>query len=159
MDRLNHILHNPVFRAHLKRTARKEKGRKFCRHDLPHALDVARIAYILVLEGRMDISKDVVYAAGLLHDIGKWVQIEKGTPHHLSSAELAEELLDAAGFSPAEKETIIGAILSHRTKGLPEGTFDAVLYIADKRSRRCYDCKTKALCDWEAEKKNSVILV
>ena len=159
MERVNHILHNPDFRAHLKRTARWEKNRKFCRHGLPHALDVARVAYIFVLEGKLDIDKEVVYAAALLHDVGKWVQLERGTPHHLSSAELAEELLDAAGFRADEKELIIGAILNHRTKGLPEGTFDAVLYAADKRSRGCFDCKMLDHCKWEPEKKNANLTV
>lgn len=159
MNRINHILHNPVYRAHIKRTERKEKDRKFCRHGLQHALDVARIAYIMVLEGQLDIGKEVVYAAALLHDIGKWVQLEKGTPHHLSSVELADELLDAAGFLPEEKAVITGSILLHRTKGQPDGTFDAVLYLADKRSRGCYDCKMQERCDWDSDKKNVDIVV
>ncbi len=159
MNRVNHILHNPVFRAHIKRTERQEKDRKFCRHGLQHALDVARIAYIMVLEGQSGIDKEVVYAPALLHDIGKWVQLEKGIPHHLSSAEMAEELLDEAGFLPEEKAVITGAILLHRTKGQPEGTFDSVLYLADKRSRGCYDCKMQERCDWDSDKKNADIIV
>ena len=154
MERINHILHNNAYRAHLKRTDRKEKKRRFCRHDLQHALDVARIAYILVLEGQLGFQKDVVYAAALLHDIGKWVQLEKGTPHHESSAALAVEILQDAGYNEAEIQSITGAILLHRTKGLPEGSFDAILYMADKRSRLCFDCKEFDRCDWSDEKKN-----
>lgn len=154
VERINHILHNPVYRAHLKRTERKEKNRRFCRHDLQHALDVARIAYILVLEENLKIPRDIVYAAALLHDIGKWVQLEKDIPHHLSSAKLAVELLDAAGYDEQEKALIVSAILQHRTKGLPTGSFNAILYTADKRSRPCYDCKEYERCDWSLEKKN-----
>ncbi len=154
MERVNHILHNPIYRAHLKRTERREKDRKFCRHDLQHAMDVARIAYIMVLEEKLDIHRDVVYAAAMLHDIGKWLQLEKGIPHHISSAEMAKEILNAAGYEEAEQEMIARAILNHRTKGLPEGTFEAILYQADKRSRPCYDCKVREHCDWAADKKN-----
>lgn len=154
MERINHILHNPVYRTHLKRTERREKKRRFCRHNLQHALDVARIAYILVLEGSLGIPRDIVYAAALLHDIGKWMQIEKGIPHHESSAMLALELLQSAGYTEDEIRLITNAILSHRTKGLPEGSLDAIIYTADKRSRLCFDCKEFGRCDWDNEKKN-----
>jgi uncharacterized protein len=154
MERINHILHNPAYRAHLKRTERREKKRRFCRHNLQHALDVARIAYILTLEARLDIPKDIVYAAALLHDIGKWMQLEQGVPHHESSAMLAVELLQAAGYAEPEIQMITGAILNHRTRNQPEGTFDDILYTADKRSRLCFDCKEFDRCDWSDEKKN-----
>ncbi len=158
MERVNHILHNPLYRAHLQRTERREKGRKFCRHGLQHALDVARVAYIMVLEQQLGIDKEVVYAAAMLHDIGKWVQLEHGVPHHVSSAEMAGELLEPAGFSREESDVIAKAILSHRTRGLPDGTLDAVLYAADKRSRSCFDCKMIDRCDWTDDKKNPDIV-
>ena len=46
-----------------------EKERIFCRHGMEHLLDVARIAYITNLEEGLGIEKDVIYAAGLLHDV------------------------------------------------------------------------------------------
>ncbi len=43
----------------------------YCRHGLEHLLDVARISYIQVLEDGLDYDENVLYAAALLHDIGK----------------------------------------------------------------------------------------
>lgn len=159
MERVNRILNNPSFRTHLRRTVRKEKNRKFCKHDLQHALDVARIAYIMTLESGLGVAKEVVYAAALLHDIGKWVQLERGTPHQISSAELAADILDEAGYTEQEKLLIRDAILNHRTRGMPEGSFDAVIYQADKRSRNCFGCIELERCDWSTDKKNFGIVL
>ena len=38
----------------------KEKSRIFCKHDLQHSLDVARIAYILNLEADLKIEKEII---------------------------------------------------------------------------------------------------
>ncbi len=70
-------------------------------------MDVARIAYILSVDGAYAISKEIIYAAALLHDIGKWKQYEDGTPHEKASADLAEQILEASGFS--EKTSGTGA--------------------------------------------------
>ena len=40
----------------------------------------------------------MIYAAGLLHDIGRYEQMKKGTPHHLAGARLAERILTDCDF-------------------------------------------------------------
>lgn len=49
---------------------KKKKDRIFCGHDMGHLLDVARLAWIFNLEANQEISKERIYAAALLHDIG-----------------------------------------------------------------------------------------
>ena len=41
-----------------------------------HLLDVARLAWIFNLEANQEISKERIYAAALLHDIGRHIQYE-----------------------------------------------------------------------------------
>ena len=61
-------------------------------------MDVARIAYILSADRAYAVSKEIIYAAALLHDIGKWKQYEDGTPHEKASADLAEQILQRPVF-------------------------------------------------------------
>jgi len=154
LERVNKILNDPRYREYLKLNERYEAERKFCRHDLRHFLDVARIAYILVLENKLDVSKEVVYAAALLHDIGRWLQYSEGKPHDEGSAELAEGILDDAGFDRSEKETVLGAVKAHRVEAEGSESFSSIFYRSDKLSRNCFDCSAVDECNWKAEKKN-----
>ena len=85
MERINKILNNSKYKDYLNRNSFCEKDRVFCKHNLEHFLDVSRIAYIMVLEGNMNISKEIIYAIGLLHDIGRWVEYEGGEKHNKAS--------------------------------------------------------------------------
>lgn len=80
------ILSIPLLMAKL---AALEKGRLFCSHQMDHLLAVARIAYIRNLERNLGLKKESIYAAALLHDIGKYAQYEEGIPHEIKSAEIA----------------------------------------------------------------------
>ena len=102
MDRINQILHHPLFITYMETNATKEKGRSFCRHNMEHVMDVARIAYILNIEEAHQVSKDMIYAAALLHDIGRHVQYETGEKHVFVSARLAPEILRDCGFEEDE---------------------------------------------------------
>lgn len=84
MKRIDQILSHPVFREQFALLQEAEKDRIFCRHTMEHFLDVARLMYIYNLEDQAGFSKEMIYAAGLLHDIGRYEQMEKGTPHHLA---------------------------------------------------------------------------
>ena len=84
MKRLNAILCHPLYRRCYGRLEELEKDRIFCCHQMPHLLDVARIAYILNMEQDLGLEKEVIYAASILHDIGKYAQYEDGTPHEQS---------------------------------------------------------------------------
>ena len=70
MERIQNILKHPEFEKSMRMIRTLEKERIFCCHGMEHLLDVARIAYITSLEEEAGIKKDVIYAAGLLHDVG-----------------------------------------------------------------------------------------
>ena len=153
MDRVNEILGHPVFSAHLAKLETLEQARIFCRHGLPHLLDVARMMWIAALERQLPLSREVVYATALLHDLGRVEQIEAGTPHHQASAQLAARILPDAGLGEVEIAQIQAAIASHRSDG-GEHNLGQLLYWADKKSRTCWMCPAKDECNWPDEKKN-----
>ena len=66
-DRVNRILENEVFREHLGKNKEAEKDRIFCRHDMVHFLDVARIGMIFNLRENLQIPEDLLLIA--LHNI------------------------------------------------------------------------------------------
>lgn len=160
MNRVNEILFHPRYRQALEKTEVLEKDREFCRHDMAHFLDVGRLAYIHCLEQKMDVKKDVIYAAALLHDIGRYRQYEEGIPHETASAGLAQEILPQCSYSEEEQRQIQEAILGHRRKdgdmcgGLGLGS---LLYQADKQSRNCFACPARERCSWPEDKMNKGI--
>ena len=155
MERIDKILANEKFIKSLKKLRAYEKKRKFCGHGFEHSLDVARIAYILDLEKNLGFEKEIIYAAALLHDIGRWRQYKTGEPHDKASAQIASGILKEAGFIKSERILILSAILSHREFMLQDTkSLNYLLYTADKKSRNCFRCGAYEECDWPAEKKN-----
>ncbi len=155
MERIDRILKHPLFWEHLEANHTAEANRCFCRHNMEHFLDVARIGQIINLEEQLQIPKEWIYAAGLLHDMGKHIQYENGTPHELASGEIAPLILEECGFDESETSVIVSAILAHRDEGSAENKeLRGVLYRADKASRACFCCKQKDACNWKGEKKN-----
>ena len=57
MDRIDRIMGHPVFVENLQKNKAAETGRDFCRHDMVHFLDVARIGTIISLERGIPIDK------------------------------------------------------------------------------------------------------
>ena len=157
MKRVNKIIHHPVFAERLERLQALEAERVFCHHDLSHLLDVARLMWISVLEQQASLDREVVYAAALLHDLGRVDQVERVVPHHQASAELAAQILPEAGFTPEETREILHAILNHRADG-GESALGRLLCRADKASRTCWCCGAKNECNWQEEKKNTDII-
>ena len=159
-DRINEILHHKQFLSYLKENERAEENRIFCKHQIEHFLDVARIAYIKLLEEGEPNKKEIVYGMALLHDIGKHRQYFYGIPHEVASAELSEEILVDCGYEEEEREQIKTAILNHRTKPTKQSdVLSRILYEADKQSRNCFFCKAQKECHWSEEKKNKRILL
>lgn len=157
-ERINKILNHPIFKSHLEKIAVHEAGRPFCKHDLSHFLDTARIGYILNLEGAHGVPKDLIYAAALLHDIGRWQEYEMKIEHALASALLCEKILIETDFQTEEIKDIKRAIGNHGTAVLQEPhLLSALLYSADKKSRGCYMCEMEKACDWSKVKKNYTI--
>lgn len=145
---------HPVYQECLEKNRQTEVGRIFCRHDMQHFLDVARLAYTFSLERKYYVPKEVIYVAALLHDIGKWRQYTAKIPHEKASAEIAEEIMKDAGIMKAERECILQAILNHRGEKSDADMLSEILYDADKVSRCCFFCEAEPECDWSDEKKN-----
>lgn len=155
MDRVNKILNHDIYQDYLKRLEVYEAKREFCRHNLEHFLDMSRIAYVMVLEEKLNYKKDVIYAIGLLHDIGRVDQYEKGIEHHIASAYIAKEILKEIDFSSEEKEMIIESIENHRNS--KSNNLNSIIYQSDKISRPCFNCKASEQCNWSMEKRNMII--
>ena len=156
MSRIDRIIQNPQYVDTLKRLQVLETDRIFCRHDSSPFMSVARLMWIEVLEQQLPVDREVVYAAALLHDIGRVAQMEHGIPHEQASAEFAKQILSDAGFNEEELREVTAAILSHR-KESTTSTLGRILYQADKRSRACWCCGASNLCNWPEEKKNKGI--
>ena len=158
MKKVNAILAHPLYRECYARLEELEKDRIFCRHQMTHLLDVARIAYISNMEQGLGIEKEVIYAAALLHDIGKYVQYEDGTPHEQSGEKIASEILGSLSekdaFSDEENRMILTAIRGHRRRREGAEVLEKLLYTSDKASRMCFSCPAEGECDWSTEKKN-----
>ena len=155
MERVNGILKDPLYRTCLSKIALFERDRIFCGHDMAHFLDVARLAYIFNLEENLGIEKEEIYTAALLHDVGRFVQYEDGTPHQLASLPFAKELMERYGYEEEEKARILRAIENHRNRAIrEEKSLTGIIYRADKMSRSCFGCKSEKECDWSPEKKN-----
>lgn len=145
MERVNRILNDPVFLNYLTKNKEAEVDRIYCHHDIEHFLNVSRIAYILSLEEKLYIDKEIFYAMGLLHDIGRWMEHENGIDHAIASKELAGRILTKHDFSEIEIGEILTAIESHREKRETSLLAD-ILYRADKCSRNCTRCDARATC-------------
>lgn len=158
MDRINQILQHPLFQQYMEANAVKEKGRIFCRHNMAHCLDVARIAYILNIEEEYQLPMDMIYGAALLHDIGRHVQYETGEKHAYVSARLAPQILHDCGYSEEECEGIAEAIYEHSDKSrIGKRSLKGLLARADQMSRACYACQAAEECKWSEERKNNKI--
>lgn len=154
MNRVDKILNHELFLYHLRENESAEAQRHFCRHNMVHFLDVARIGMIINLEESLEIDKEWIYAAALLHDMGKHIQYENGTPHEVASAEIAPKILADCGFDDKETGVIVDAIFCHRDVSVKdEKNLRGILYRGDKASRACFACEAESECNWKEGKK------
>lgn len=177
------LLENKQFLDILARIEGLEADRVYCGHNFAHLMDVARLACLLQKEQGGSLDEEQIYLAALLHDIGRAEEYEYGISHATAGSLLAGEILLHIGY-PAEKiKQIQAAIETHRgserTNTLSEevsrraegevlqkGAADRMssrsaelgelLYLADKKSRPCFLCKSAADCNWSEKKKNRV---
>lgn len=153
MRRINAILKDDVFIDIINNIERVEKTRIYCHHGLDHLFDTARICYIINLENGYGFDKEIIYAAALLHDIGRYEEYKNNISHNEASGKIAYEILGKCGFSETEKKIIVEAIFSHREKR--EGiSLGALLYKGDKLSRKCFSCEAEDKCYWSENEKN-----
>lgn len=169
MKRVELLINDSLYEQYLQRNLEEEMEPKFCQHDFNHHIDVARITYILVLEhndlnyfvrehglsGRL-AAKEVIYAAGLLHDIGKWQEYKTGTDHASFGARLAREILPRAFFNPSEAELIARAIYEHRNISHNMTFLGERLHRADNLSRICSNCSYSQQCTKKKHKELTV---
>lgn len=155
MEQVKKICAHPIWKWHMEHLEEYESERIFCRHGIQHLLDVARIAYIENLENGYGFSKELIYSAALLHDIGRFLQYTQGIPHEKGGRDLAEEILKECAFEREEQEEILNAISRHRDRDTKEKEgLCGLLYRADKKSRNCGFCKASDQCNWSMDKKN-----
>lgn len=160
LERVNKILQNNQFKYHLEQNKLAEADRRFCRHNIEHFLDVARIAVIINEKEDLKVADELIYAAALLHDIGKHEQYSNKIPHEQASTEIAPTILEECGFEAKEQEIIIEAIKNHRNSSVKEeGNLNGLLYRADKASRACFTCDASKECNWSEEKKNLLLII
>lgn len=158
MDRIDLIINNDKYKEYYAKILEAEATRIYCRHDMVHFLDVARIALILSYEEEIDVSKEYIYAAALLHDIGRFVQYRDNTPHELASAELAVDILKESGFSMDEIEDITCAIREHgNSEVMMCRDLKGIVYRGDKLSRKCFLCDACDTCHKDVNKRNLTI--
>ena len=161
MERINWIINHPLYISSYNHLEVTEKERIFCCHQMLHLLDVARIAYIRNLDEQLGLKKSVIYAASILHDIGKGLQYEQKIPHEIASAEIAEKILNSMpeplAFTVDEQQMILSAIRNHRKPVSNAAVLDKLLYESDKASRNCFCCPASNECNWSQDKKNKEI--
>lgn len=165
MPRVEAVWRHPVFQREYIRLTELERERVFCRHDIRHLMDTARIMWAHNLELELGVDREVIYATALLHDIGKAAQYEGAGEHEIVGAAIAAEILVnlPAGcvFAPEEREMMLTAIRGHRR--LREGAepLERLLFQADKASRTCFACPedVRARCSWSDAKKNLSIAI
>lgn len=160
MKEIEAIRQHSLYTEYYEKLKHAEKDRVFCCHQMEHLLDVARIAYITSLEQNLGLRKEVIYAAALLHDIGKYRQYTEGIPHEKASAEIAEVILEELpenAFTKEEKTSILRAILGHRKEREDMEVLERLIYNSDKHSRKCFACEVQEECNWEYWKKNFTI--
>lgn len=148
MERIDQIINHTEFQKHLFNIMELEQDRLFCKHQMSHFLSVARIAMLIKEEEKLSVDKELIYAAALLHDIGRGLQYETGMPHEQASAEIAIGILEDCLFNNFEISEITKAILNHRDpKSAELANLSGLLYRADKLSRDCFCCEAKDECD------------
>lgn len=163
MARVDAIWRHPLYQEQLMRIEELERDRVFCRHGLTHLLDVARIMWMLALEEEAadGLSRDVAYAAALLHDIGRAAQYEMKEPHDIAGVRIAREIMgtvdDSHAFSREEQDLIAGAIGAHRDGVGAATPLSRLLHRADKLSRPCFACPARPECNWPEEQQNLTI--
>jgi uncharacterized protein len=101
-------------------------------HSFEHTMRVFSIARELAED--CSVSKEVLEAAALLHDVGRPDEDVTGVSHSISSGEMSKPLLKELGYTEDEIERIVNAIRTHRfSEGLEPDTMEGmILSDADK---------------------------
>lgn len=158
------LLLDADYQERVRRLEALEADRIYCRHNMAHFMDVARLAWIRNLEENRKLDREMIYLYALLHDMGRVAEYEQGISHAQASAGYAGEIFSRLGYPADRGRVICAAILSHRGSRMPEGVapdnrtgseqFDDLLHWADHASRMCFCCPAQRDCKWEEERRN-----
>lgn len=162
MNRIHALQADERFLALLNQIEEAEKDRIFCRHGLSHLLDTARIAWIDALEKGLSLDKASVYAAALLHDLGRAPEFGPAADHDTAALEDCRQILSRAGFAPKAAAEILCAVRDHGDKRTPDAMLpplSAVIRRADGLSRPCWKCAAAEECYWSATRRNGHIII
>ena len=163
------ILEHPEFLRIQKEISDWERERIYCHHEIGHALDVCRMAWIMYLEDHPVLRetaeapeeiKDRIYVSGLLHDIGRAAQYETGEHHALAGGRIASRILDEIAYPVEWKQETIRIISAHhgRTENKSQpGSIEFYIQRADYLSRNCFLCAASDSCKWSAKERNQTV--
>lgn len=162
MEYVARLLHQEQYRETVKKIARLEADRIYCRHNMEHFMDVARLAQIRNLKEQLGLDEEMIYLYALLHDIGRMKEYEQGISHAAASAEFAGEIFATIDYPKEKGDIICRAILAHRRENCGElhgeklwqKAFTQLMKWADKASRMCFACEAADSCKWSEEEKN-----
>lgn len=147
-----------------------EHERIYCHHEMEHALDVCRIAWVMYLEdharevmenAELLEMKERFYLAGLLHDIGRACQYETGEHHSATGCLIAKKILEEIGYPKERSEEILQIVGAHHGRAVSEQNCSSIGYYirkADHLSRNCFLCKAAESCKWKEQDRNRTIL-
>ena len=152
MNKTGLILQNEKFNLALCELNKLEKDRKFCKHDITHLIEVARIMLKINRTENLDIEHDLIIATSLLHDLGRVNQYKFNIDHRVGGKEIITTILKECTFNKEEIDKILEAISLHKTSS--SNQLADLLYRADILSRPCYLCKMKNECYWDNSIKN-----
>lgn len=155
LDQVNRLLAHDTYKSYLQDLKSLESERVYCKHDLQHFLDVARIATIINLKEDYKLNEEDVYLAALLHDVGKTQSYKDASvKHSIASAVLAKPLLQELKIDSKRIEGILYAIEKHNSKDEILEPLAKVIAKADHLSRQCHACMAYDTCKWPETKKN-----
>lgn len=158
MEYVRRLIQETDYLKQMEQLEELETKRIFCRHGLNHVLDVARIAWVQVLEEKLPYEKEDIYLTALLHDMGRILEYREGIPHHEAGQKMAEVFLEQIGYPKEKGMQILTAIGEHRNKNKLNDDFINVINRADTISRNCFFCKASGECKWSEERKNKTII-
>ncbi len=169
MEYTSRLLKNESFLSTLQEIRQFETDRIYCHHEIGHALDVCRIAWIHYLEDHLHAHtdedwtqiKDRIYVAGLLHDIGRAEQYATGVHHSVTGVRLARQMLEEIRYPETWTRETLQIITEHYGRDEKENREKSIgFYIeqADHLSRNCFCCEAQESCKWKQSERNCTVI-
>lgn len=156
------LRNNRLYQKELEKLISYESNRIFCKHDLTHFKEVARIATVVARQNQLFISVSEIEITALLHDMGRVKQYEKGISHEKAGVAFAREILFSLGCDKKMVHRVCHAIAQHSQRQNVQlrmanvhkiQELGELISYADQFSRTCYCCNAKKECKWKEEEK------